>query len=443
MIAARRLGWNFALDRAVAWAKELGKPLVILEALRAGHRWASDRLHRFVLDGMQDNLQRAEAAGVLYLPYLEMSDGEGRGLLAALAARASVVVTDEFPGFFLPRMVKAAAEQIDVLLEVVDGNGLLPLAAIPKDFTAAAHFRRFVQRELPKHLSSVPRANPFARWSPPRARIPREIAARWKRAPERLLAGAIGLEDLPIDHDVPPVAMRGGSTAASAALRRFLRRIDAYAELRNHPSADATSRLSPYLHFGHVSAHEIVHAVMKRGMSEGAEAFLDQLVVWRELGYNTAAKLRGYDRFESLPKWAKATLEKHRSDPRPHLYTRAELEEARTHDPLWNAAQRQLRQEGWFHNYLRMLWGKKILEWSKSPKAALATMIELMNRWSLDGRNPNSYSGFFWTLGRYDRPWPERPIYGTVRSMSSERTAKKVDVARYLERFGHRPHSRG
>jgi deoxyribodipyrimidine photo-lyase len=170
------------------------------------------------------------------------------------------------------------------------------------------------------------------------------------------------------------------------------------------------------------------------GVSPGAEAYLDQLLVWRELAFNTAARRPDtYDSYDSLPAWALATLADHAGDVRPFAYSRDQLEAAETHDPLWNAAQREMRRDGWFHNYMRMLWGKKILEWSASPRDALATMIHLMNRWSLDGRDPNSYAGYLWTLGRYDRPWPERQIYGKVRSMSSERTARKVRVREYLK----------
>jgi deoxyribodipyrimidine photo-lyase len=265
------------------------------------------------------------------------------------------------------------------------------------------------------------------------------------------------LHALPIDHAVPPAPIRGGTRAARAALRRFVtRHLDDYPRLRNDPSADATSRLSPWLHFGHISVHEVFAAVTEHagwdpsalagkptgaregwwGASPAVEAFLDQLVVWRELAFNTAAHLPGYDRFASLPEWARRTLAEHEADARPSHYERRALESARTHDPLWNAAQRQLLREGWFHGYLRMLWAKKILEWSSTPSKALAHMIGIMNRWSLDGRDPNAYAGYAWTLGRYDRPWPERPIYGKVRAMSSERTAKKVDVEAYLRRYG-------
>ncbi len=172
------------------------------------------------------------------------------------------------------------------------------------------------------------------------------------------------------------------------------------------------------------------------GASGEAEGFLDEIVTWRELGYNMAAKRADHDRYESLPAWARATLEDHLGDERAQVYDLAAFEHAQTHDALWNAAQRQLVREGRIHNYVRMLWGKKILEWTRTPRDALRVMIELNNKYALDGRDPNSYSGIFWCLGRYDRPWgPERAIFGKVRYMSSENTARKVRVADYLRKY--------
>ena len=172
-------------------------------------------------------------------------------------------------------------------------------------------------------------------------------------------------------------------------------------------------------------------------MSENAEAFLDQFVTWRELGYNMAWQRDDYGRYESLPDWARKSLAEHADDDRPTVYTKEELAAGATHDELWNAAQGQLVREGVIHNYLRMLWGKKIFEWSPSPQDALEVMIELNNKYALDGRDPNSYSGIFWCLGRYDRPWgPERPVFGTVRYMSSRNTARKLRVGPYLDRHG-------
>jgi deoxyribodipyrimidine photo-lyase len=455
MIAARRPAWNFALDRAVAWSRQLNKPLVVFEALRVDYPWASDRLHRFVLDGMADNARAFAGSPALYFPYVEPAVGAGKGLLAALAERAALVVTDEFPCFFLPRMVRAAARRLPVRLEAVDSNGILPLAASTRTFSAAAHFRRYVQKSLIAAMPAFPDPRPLRRRKLTALRsLPRSLERRWKPADPRLLEHGSSLARLPIDHKVGVVAQRGGHRAARAALRSFVaRRLSAYGEARNHPDDRGTSHLSPWLHFGHVSAHEVFDAVLRHErwsrrklparatgaregwwhVSPGAEAFLDQLVVWRELAYNTCAtRPDDYGSFASLPRWATTTLAEHENDPRQHLYDRETLESGRTHDAVWNAAQHEMRATGWFHNYMRMLWGKKILEWSRTPEAALETMIALMNRWALDGRNPNSYAGYFWTLGRYDRPWPERPIYGKVRSMSSARSARKVRLSRYL-----------
>jgi deoxyribodipyrimidine photo-lyase len=461
MIAARRAAWNFALDRAVDHAQALRKPLVVFEALEVDYPWASDRLHCFVMQGMHDNLQAFAGSPVTYFPYVEPRPGAGRGLLETLAKSACAVITDEFPCFFLPRIVSAAATRLDVCLEVADSNGLIPLAAPDRAFTTAASFRRFVQRTLPGHLNAVPRAKPLEHVDlDALPALPYEVTSRWSAASPALLDGAASaVKTLPIDHDVPPVAMHGGARAAQEALETFVAdRLPRYGEMHNEPEADITSRLSPYLHFGHLAAHHVFDRVMghegwsrrriagKRasgarggwwGTHPSTERFLDQLIVWRELGYNMCAKRPDdYDRYDSLPAWAQDTLRIHRRDRRPHVYELATLERGATHDPLWNAAQGQLLQEGWFHNYMRMLWGKKILEWSKTPQAALERMITIMNRWSLDGRNPNSYSGYFWTLGRYDRPWPERPIFGTVRSMSSSNTARKIEVRKYIATFG-------
>jgi deoxyribodipyrimidine photo-lyase len=311
-------------------------------------------------------------------------------------------------------------------------------------------------------LLDEPQSDPLVRVELPRLKsLPTPITRRWPAASARLLSGeTAALATLPIDHSVPAVQTAGGAAAARANWRSFLvKKLASYVEGRNQPEAEATSGLAPYLHFGHISAHEIFHSLTRQegwspgnvaekatgsregwwGMSEPAEAFLDQLVTWREVGFNCCAHRSDYDEYQSLPPWAKATLAKHAKDSRPYVYTMEEFASARTHDRLWNAAQRQLVTEGQIHNYLRMLWGKKILEWTASPQEALDIMVELNNRYALDGQDPNSYSGIFWILGRYDRPWgPERPIFGTVRYMSSENTARKLRVGDYIQRYSGR-----
>lgn len=460
MCAFRRPFSNFSLQRAVEWALKLGKPLVILEALRCDYPWASDRLHRFILDGMVENGRYFEKTSVLYYPYVETAKGGAKGLVEALAHEACIVVGDDFPAFFLPHMLQAASRKVSVRLEAVDSNGLLPLRAATGDFPSAYSFRRFLQKVLPPHLLEFPVGEPLLHLELPRLKeLPAAILKRWPPASAEILdGGEAGLAGLPIDHSVRAVEQKGGWRTARAYLNRFVEtRLENYSEHRSEPEVEATSELSAYLHFGHISSHAVANAVMERedwspdrlgpdargkrtgwwGMGGSAQAFMDQLVTWRELGYNFCAFRDDADRFESLPGWAVETLEKHSRDPRPYLYDLQELEQAQTHDPLWNAAQRQLLREGKMHNYMRMLWGKKILEWSPDPREALRVMVELNNRHALDGRDPNSGSGIFWCLGRYDRPWgPQRPIFGKIRYMSSENTARKFSTGEYLKRYG-------
>ena len=385
VIATRRATWNHALDHAIASARELGVPVLVFEPLRTGYAWACDRFHAFALQGMADNARAFASAGLAYFPYVEPTAGGGRGLLAALAARARLVVTDEQPGFFQPRMVAAAAERLDVRLDVVDSCGVLPLRAVDRAYPTAASFRRQLQKTLLPHLLAPP-ASKLER-TREAAEVPAAVTRKWPPA----ALGSIELARLPIDHAIAPVGYRGGARAAQATLSAFLeRKLPRYAEERSDPDADVASGLSPYLHFGHISAHDIALRVLEgaawdparladakvTGSREGwwgvpanEESFLDELITWRELGYGFCYHRADFDRWTALPPWARATLDEHARDPRPERYTRRELEEARTGDELWNAAQRELVADGRIHNYLRMLWGKKILEWSSSPRA--------------------------------------------------------------------------
>ena len=458
MVGSRRLGWNPALDHAATLARQLNLGLLVFEPLRLDYPWASARFHTFVLQGMVDNAAAAAGLpGVTYFPYVEPTRGESRGLLEALAAEAAVVVTDDVPGFFQARMVEGVAPRLPCPVEVVDGWGVAPLRAPGQAFPTAFAFRRFLQAQLASFLPYRPAADPFATpLTSPAPALPANVATRWPAFDVRQDVAAY-VRGLAIDQSVGAVDdLPGGARTASTRLARFITRgLPRYVDDRNDPDAAVTSGLSPYLHFGHLSAHEIFHAVMQRegwlgevprggrgaragwwGVSPEAEGFLDQLVTWRELGANACTFLPTYDTYGSLPSWARATMEKHASDVRDPLYTLAQLDASATYDVIWNAAQRELRRDGRLHNYLRMLWGKKILQWTRSPEEALAVMIELNNKYALDGRDPNSYSGIFWTLGRYDRPWgPEREIFGTIRYMSSDNTARKVKLKGYLERY--------
>ncbi len=465
MTSARRSQDNFALQRAVEFAVELDKPLVVLEALRLGYRWASDRFHAFVLQGMAANERAFDKTRAHYYPYVETSLDAGKGLLDALAQDACVLFSDDYPCFFIPDMLGAATEKVaerhELRFEVVDANGVFPMRATDKSFSRAFDFRRYLQRELKPHLEHTARRDPLQGDELRKlGGLPAALRERWPRADARLLAESdAALASLPLEqHGL--AEFEGGSAAGAKALERFIdTRLDCYGERRNHPDERVTSELSSYLHFGHVAGQRVVLDVLSAGggsvagvggeakgaregwwnASESAEAFLDQIVTWREIGFNRCAHDADFDKYDTLPAWSQKTLAEHSGDERPYLYTREQFENSQTHDELWNAAQNELRLSGRMHNYLRMLWGKKILEWSASPREALGTLIELNNKYAVDGRDPNSYSGIFWTLGRYDRAWgPERPIIGKVRYMTSDSTRRKVRLREYLAQWSGR-----
>jgi len=462
MTAFRRTKWNFGLQQAVKRALQLNKPLVILEPLRVNYQWASDRFHQFVIEGMKSNQESLKDYTVTYIPYVEPRQNASTGLLTSLATRACCVITDDYPCFFLPTMIRYIRNKLPVLLELVDSNCIMPLRLAERTFTVAHSYRRWMQKNILEHLQQMPEQNPLDSVNLPRldAKQLTKTLKRWPAADLESLLDDGGLAPLPIDHSVRPVSTAlGGEAEAEKRLGLFLdQQLLSYDVERNHPDYEATSRLSPYLHFGHLSAHQFVHDVLAHenwsflqvgspngknngfwNVSPSAEGLLDQLVTWRELGFNFAFRHpREIDRYESLPAWAIASLETHASDPRPYVYTLAEFENSETHDHIWNAAQRELVTTGTLHNYMRMLWGKQILHWSKSPEDAIKILIHLNNKYALDGRDPNSYSGIFWVLGRYDRAWgPKRPVFGSVRYMTSESAMRKLKMKKYLEK--HRP----
>ena len=459
MTSARRTRYNFSLERAIEHSRALSKPLLVFEPLRIDYPWAAPRFHRFVIEGMQDQARAFADAGVTYFPFVERHEGEGSGLLEALASRACVVVTDLFPCSFYPRMIDAARLRIQVTLETVDSNGLMPVAGVDRHYSTAHSFRRLLQRELPTQLLTLPLAEPLSRLPRvPAAVVPPECLRRHPAvtADEFRDPGPL-LTELHIDHEVSTVGLRGGERSGRIRLETFLHeRLSRYAEARNHPEDPVTSGLSPWLHFGHLASAEVFARIIQIedwdssrlaqrasgsragwwGMSEAAEGYLDQLITWRELGFNLCDRVPHYDQFESLPDWARRTLEEHEGDTRTPSYRLQVFENAETHDPLWNAAQVQLRREGYIHNYLRMLWGKKVLHWASSPREAFEILVELNNKYALDGRDPNSYSAIGWIFGRFDRAWgPERPIFGKFRYMSSENTARKVRVRGYIRSY--------
>jgi deoxyribodipyrimidine photo-lyase len=449
----RRLDHNHALNYAIARARHHHKPLVVYEGLKLGYPWASRRLHRFILEGMLDNAEHARRLGVNYWPFVETPDDLGRGLLRTLAERAVVVVTDDFPCFIIPDQTEALARKVKTPVIAVDGNSIVPLSLLGPPVTAAAHLRPRIHKAFVEAWSH--RADSTLQLGDAQCKKVEPPFETWKTCDlDRFL------ETLPLDASVPPVrSMPGGSSAAKKRLHAFVsKRLRGYAENRSQPAAPDhghASGLSPYLHFGHISIEEVIQAVLnasgdwspknvnlqQRGKREGffcadadVNAFLDEALTWRDVGMNWHWTRRTDTKSlaTALPDWARKTLAKHERDPRAFEYTLHEWESGQTHDSLWNSAQRELVATGTIHNYLRMLWGKKVLQWSKSPEDAYQTLVHLNNKYALDGRNPNSYTGILWCFGLFDRPWaPEREVFGTVRYMSSENTARKFKLGPY------------
>lgn len=456
MTSARRLHSNFGLQFAVEEANKRGLPLLVFEALRRNYRWANKRHHTFILEGMKWNAEEAEGL-CNYRAWVETSVDTGKDILGELAKEAALVVTDYYPCFFLPRMIQKAGASLPVALFAVDSNGVIPLQSSDRHYTTAHSFRRFVQKTIPRVIRQLPLLNPLetlGNTSP----IQLSMDDRLGNPCEAISRALSSVDSLNWSDDVSIGELQGGRGSALEKMERFLEaKLDVYHENRNAVDDWGTSLLSPYLHYGHIGGAEIVREVLVRegwdtehlpekasgsregwwGVTPGSEAFLDQIITWRELGFHFCHhNLDTYDTFEGLPEWAKITLNEHASDKREETYSLEELEGARTADPIWNAAQRQLVQTGLMHNYLRMLWGKKVLQWSASPREALERLVHLNNKYALDGRDPNSYSGIFWVFGRFDRAWgPERPIFGKTRYMTSDSTRRKLKLDRYLTRF--------
>ncbi len=460
----RRLHYNFALEYAVAYANRIGRPLVILEGLASDYPWATARTSTFILEGMAEHAgQLRNSETVTYIPYPEQQGGSYGKLVRDLCSRAAILISDEYPVFIMRERNEKLENELSIPFHTIDSNGIIPMALSGKAPYSAFIFRQLMQKVFRECWEHPPLEYPLKGLQDHgRPDLPEAIMEKQETGLKRL-ESATSIADFvgglsSLNKSIGPVDIKGTREAA-------LERLDAFAggdllsydEDRNDPDKERTSRLSPWLHIGKISAFEIVREAFamqpggwdiddarpvggKRngffGGHPSIESFLDEIITWRETGFHFAWHTPEYDQFDSLPSWARETLSDHSGDHREHMYTYEELAASRTHDPVWNAAQTQLREEGRIHNYLRMLWGKKVLEWTADPQAALEYLIDLNNYYAIDGRDPNSYSGIFWIFGRFDRAWgPERQIFGKIRYMSSESARKKVKLNNYLKRY--------
>lgn len=422
----RRVESNHALAYAAGKANELGLPLLFYEGLTCSYPYANDRLHTFILQGAPETAKRLRRLGIGYIFYLRRRARDPNDVLYRLAAEAAMVVSDDYPAFVAAAHNASVPDKIGVAYHVVDSSCIVPMNCLPKREYAAYTIRPKIQRLAPKYLRPV---------EPIRVRRAYdEPASEFHTA---VTAGDISelVSSCEIDHSVAPsAAFKGGRLEAEKRLDRFLKdNLKRYAEQSNQPSAHATSGLSPYLHFGCISSLEVALAVDQG--NPGAEKFVEELMVRRELSFNFARHVAHPDSLENVPDWAKKDMLAHGGDPREATYTRAQFARAQTHDPLWNATQREMLRDGKIHGYYRMYWGKKVIEWSATYQEALDTMLYIHDRWALDGRDPNTYANILWLFGLHDRPWFERPVFGKMRYMSIEGMRRKTDVDAYIREF--------
>lgn len=412
---------NLALDVAVKAANTMGKPAVVFFAPVPFYPHANLRHYRFLNEGITDI---AESLRKRNIGFVLRRFPEHSLIRFCEEIRPSMVVGDENPMREPESWRISAAKKLKVPLWTVDADVIVPSKLLQKAQYSAHIIRPRLQAHLERFLGFPHNQKAAVAWMRPK-----------------------GLHSLPADFDItrdwaldrsvsPVTGFRGGTSEALRLLRTFIKnRLPDYAVQRNKPEAKATSRLSPYLHFGHIGPMTVAWAVEKADAPKASKvAFLDQLITWRELAINLVRFNPDYDNFECGEPWAHRTLAKHATDPRPVLYSETQLEHAETHDALWNAAQTQMVNTGWMHNYLRMYWGKKILEWSPSPAQAYQIAVRLNDKYELDGRDPNGYAGIAWAIvGKFDRSWFERSIFGQIRYMSGESTGKKFNSKRYID----------
>jgi deoxyribodipyrimidine photo-lyase len=424
----RRVDSNHALLYAIEIANRLGLPVLFYEGLTCTYDFANDRLHTFILEGVPETAKRLKKAGIGYVFYLRKTRKSPNDIFYKLAHSAAAVVTDDYPTFIARQHNLSVPAKLDVAYFVVDSSCIVPMSQIPVRQYGAYTIRPKINKVLSKYLKPADEPHVNHRF---KAAIPSFHADVTSENIPQLVAAC------EIDHTVPPVPDRpGGRLAAEASLHHFLtENLRRYATGRNEPSQHATSGMSTFLHFGQISSLEIALAVTEYAQKHKliAAEYLEELIVRRELAFNYARFVDDPGDLKNLPNWCQLNMQKHAHDKRSPQYTFQQLENAETYDELWNATQREMLKRGTIHGYYRMYWGKKIIEWSASFQEAAKTMITLHDRYALDGRDPNTYTNILWCFGLHDRPWPERPVFGTFRFMSLDGMKRKTNTRAYIE----------
>ena len=421
MQASQRAEYNHALEYGIERANELGLPLLVFFGLTDDFPEANERHYHFMLEGLKETKAALRSRGV-GMVVLHRSPERG---VVETAGEASMVIVDRGYLGIQRAWREEAATSLACPLIQVESDVVVPVeTASPKEEYAAATIRSKINTKLDRYL------------------VPLKTGRVAKESLD-LVRGSFDIDDtgaalarLKIDRSVRRVKeTAGGTTEAKKRLNRFIRtRLDGFDELRNDPTRDYLSGMSPYLHFGQISPLYIALKI-KRARSTGTAAYLEELLVRRELSMNFVYYNPRYDSYKAVPEWAGKTLAEHKRDRRPYHYTLRQFENAETHDPYWNAAQDEMRLTGKMHGYMRMYWGKKIIEWTRTPEHAFRTALYLNNKYELDGRDPNGFTGVAWCFGKHDRPWGERPVFGKVRYMNDKGLKRKFDADGYVEKI--------
>lgn len=422
----KRTSHNHALNFAIEQANERKLPLVVYEGLKFYYPWASDRIHTFILEGVEEKRKEFEKLGIKYIFYLQKDENSPKDTVAKLAKDAVLIVTDDFPCFIIPKHNAAIVRKAEIPVFAVDSNGVIPMSKFEKEEYAAYTIRPKIKRILHEYLKPFEEEKIIVRADDLKIDCAETIVEN--------IADLV--KQCAIDHSVKPSYFYHGGTAnGRKRLKKFVKEIlTDYDTARNKPDKDGSSRISAYLHFGFLSPLEIALTVKNSDAAqESKDAYLEELIVRRELSYNFTKFNSNYNSLESLPNWVQKTMREHIDDNRAPIYSLEQLERGETYDELWNAAQREMVETGEMHNYVRMLWGKNVIGWTKSYEEAFAVLEHLNNKYCLDGRNPNSYAGILWCFGKHDRPWMERPVFGTIRYMTSGSTGKKFNSKQYIE----------
>lgn len=438
MQSTHRLTENWAFRAAVRTANRINRPLVIHQGLDPTYPYAADRHHTFILQGARDTAQHAQALGLHYHFVLRRKRNDDRRVVDRLAREAYVVITDHFPTAGVRERITRFADRVPCRVLAVDSVCTVPSGIFEKAEYAARTIRPKIGKLLDHAMEPV--ADDIPRVAVSNA-LQRTIDELLQCTPlpiatmsDRDIADAVATCE--IDHCVRAVPMLGGSVAAEARLQDFLHSsLAGYAVQRNEAGNPAgTSTLSPYLHYGQIASARVVRMARQAHTAAASlDAFVQQVTTWRELSYNWCIRTPHFNAISALPTWIQRTMAEHINDPRPVLYDLPALEAGTTHDALWNAAQQQLVHTGLIHNYPRMLWGKTMLLWTPDYERARQWLFYLNDKYALDGRDANSVGGIMWCLGLWDRPWGNKPIWGSIRPMVTARAKTKFDVRAYID----------